>query len=696
MDRSGKPAKGKIGPTKVPAHGERRIDWLVYVAQPGHAKIRVSAKSSKQGDAMEKSFIIHEHGIEKFLAASGKLRGSEISAYLHIPKERKKDSTRLSVQVTPSLAVTMLGALPYLIDYPYGCTEQTLSRFLPAVIVTKTLMDQGLKPGSIRNKIFGGIETRHTGKTHPKGKRNIAELDTMTRRGLDRLYDFQHSDGGWSWWKKGDSDHFMTAYVLWGLTLAQRSGLEVDRNVLKRAYRFLNKELVEAEEQHDLQAWILHALSTYHATAKLKRVDKFQSKAYGNLWKNRSHLNAYTRSLLALTAHHYGDKKRAMTLIENLENGVTIDKTPDTSIIQRGLKKSQQGVMATAHWGEDGIFYRWSNGGVEATAFALRALLTIDPKNKLVEPVMNWLIKNRRGANWSNTRDTAIVVLAMNDYLKTSGELKGGMEYELQVNGKTITTQKVKDVLRAPSRFEIDLARIKDGINTIRLIRKNGEGPLYFAANATFFSLEEPITAAGNEIFVRRQYYKLVGRPTLLKGYIYDKVPLNDGETVASGERIETVLTIEAKNHYEYLVFEDMKPAGLEAVQIKSGESLYAQELKQSAVKRALGESLNPDRLSKNSLRGRRVKSAIIPVPPTPNSDYTGRNRGVYQELRDRKVALFTDNLPQGVWQIRYTLRAEVPGRFHALPVLGHAMYIPEIRANGAEIRIQVSDNEGK
>ena len=696
IDRSGKSVKGKIGPTKVPAHGERRVDWLVSVTQAGHAKIRVSAKSSQQGDAMEKSFIIHEHGVEKFLAASGKMRGSEVNVKLNIPKERKKDSTHLSVQVTPSLAVTMLDALPYLIDYPYGCTEQTLSRFLPAVIVAKTLMDQGLKPGSIRNKVFGGIETRHTGKTHPKGKKNITELDAMTKTGLDRLYDFQHSDGGWGWWKKGDSDHFMTAYVLWGLSLARQSGIEVDRNVLKRATRFLNKELVEAEEQHDLQAWMLHALSVYHATTKAKRIDKFQSKAFGNLWKHKSRLNAYTRSLLALSAHHYGDKKRAKTLIENLENGVIFDKTPDTSIIQRGLKKSQQGVMATAHWGEDGIFYRWSNGGVEATAFALRALLTIDPKNKLVEPVMNWLIKNRRGANWSNTRDTAIVVLAMNDYLKTSGELKGGMEYELQVNGNTITRQKVKDVLRAPSRFEIDQKWIKDGVNTIRLVRKSGEGPLYFAANAQFFSLEEPIPAAGNEIFVRRQYYKLVGRPTLLKGYVYDKVPLNDGETVASGQRIETVLTIEAKNHYEYLIFEDLKPAGLEAVQIKSGETLYAQELKQSAMKRVLENSQNASVSTGKSPRTGRRRSAIIPVPPTPHSDYTGRSRWVYQELRDRKVALFIDKLPQGVWQIRYTLRAEVPGRFHALPVLGHAMYIPEIRANGAEIRIQVSDNKEK
>jgi uncharacterized protein YfaS (alpha-2-macroglobulin family) len=72
--------------------------------------------------------------------------------------------------------------------------------------------------------------------------------------------------------------------------------------------------------------------------------------------------------------------------------------------------------------------------------------------------------------------------------------------------------------------------------------------------------------------------------------------------------------------------------------------------------------------------------------------DFTGRTRWVYQELRDRKVALFLDKLPEGVWQLRYEMRAEVPGAFHALPVLGHAMYVPEIRCNGAELRVTVVD----
>ena len=142
---------------------------------------------------------------------------------------------------------------------------------------------------------------------------------------------------------------------------------------------------------------------------------------------------------------------------------------------------------------------------------------------------------------------------------------------------------------------------LKDGTNEIRIARKSGKGALYFAANAQFFSREESIKAAGNEIFVKREYYKLVGRPTLLKGYVYDKVKLTEGE------------------------------------------------------------------------------SAL-------------RTRHVYQELRDRKVALFLDKLPEGVWQIRYEMRAETPGNFHALPVLGHAMYVPEIRCNGEAMKVVVTD----
>jgi hypothetical protein len=665
-----------VSQVQVAANSERRVDWVVSVQQFGQAKLKVTARGDKYADAMEKTYPIFEHGIEKFVSKSGKVRGDDITVKLDIPKERKSESTTLTVQITPSMAVMMLDALPYLIDYPYGCTEQTMSRFLPAAIVAKTLKDLGLQPEAIMGKIFGGIEQAYVGKTQPKGQKDLRQLDEMVKQGLQRLYDFQHADGGWGWWKEGDSDHFMTAYVVWGLTLARDAGIDVKQDVLARGVEFLDKEIVEEEVHHDMQAWMLHALSAYHASSRRSDVGKFQATAFENLWTNREKLNAYTRALLALSAHHFGYTDQTKTLVRNLENGVKVDRTPDTSVIIRGKQESSEAVIGTAHWGEDGIYWRWSDGGVEATSFALRALLAIDPQNNLIEPVTNWLVKNRRGAQWSNTRDTAITVLALNDYLRVSGELKPELEYELFVNGHSIVTKKVtaEEALSAPSQFAISPELISDGPNDIRILRKSGRGPIYFATQAKFFSLEEPITPVGNEIFVRRQYYKLVGRPTLLKGYVYDREPLNDGETVTSGDRVEAVIVIETKNNYEYLVVEDLKPAGLEAVQIRSGEPLYAQEVKSGAVESETQQSAIGNR-----------QSAIA---------YTGRARWVYQELRDRKVALFIDKLPEGVWEIRYDLRAEVPGHFHALPLLGYAMYVPEIRANDAEVRINVEDKK--
>jgi len=187
------------------------------------------------------------------------------------------------------------------------------------------------------------------------------------------------------------------------------------------------------------------------------------------------------------------------------------------------------------------------------------------------------------------------------------------------------------------------------------------------------------------------------GKSVILKHIIGLIIP--DGGRVKSGERVETVITIEGKNNYEYLLFEDLKPAGFEAVEIRSGESLYARELKSGAVERKFANPRSaPSGSQPATAAARRAALRPTPKPKTPptadENDLTGRSRWVYQELRDRKVALFIDKLPEGVWEIRYDMRAEVPGVFHALPVLGQAMYVPEIRCNGAELRVKVEDSK--
>lgn len=687
LELSGAVVKGRAaGPDhaarSVPANGETRFDWTAEVKQAGTAKLTVTARAGRLADAMERSLPIYEHGIDKLVVESGKVREGDVAATIDVPSARKPGTTSMIVQVSPSLAVTMLDALPYLIRYPYGCTEQTMSRFLPAAIVSKTLTDLGIKPSDVEGRIFGGVEQANAAETHAERGEGYAKLADVQAQSLERLYDFQHADGGWGWWKEGESDPYMTAYVVWGMTIARRSGITLKGSALDRGAEYLTKTIVEAEDRLDQQAWILHALSCYRAVNR-DQAGLEELSAFDNLYTNKDKLTAYTRALLAIAAHNYAMTEQAQTLARNLSDGAQIDLDPSASPLQAlpaetpaptapgadpaAAPAPPKRAIATAHWGEDRGWWRWSDGSIESTSFVLQALMAIDPQNELIEPAMNWLVKNRRGAQWSNTKDTAIAILALTDYLKKSNELTSDLDYELVVNGRSIATTTITaaQAIVAPSRFVVDPNLVRGGTNDIRITRRGGTAPIYYSAEVRFFSQEEPVTAAGNELFVRRRYYRLVGYPTLLKGYVYRRIPLADGDTISSGERIETVLTIETKNDYEYLLFEDLKPAGFEAVEVRSGEALYARELKESAVE---GDRRGDD------------------------ADYTGRTEWVYRELRDRKVAVFANRMPQGVWEIRYDLRAEVPGYFHALPVVGHAMYVPEIRGNGDEVRVTIID----
>ena len=85
----------------------------------------------------------------------------------------------LRIEAAPSVAGTLFGALDYLTSFPYGCTEQTMSSFLPDVVVAQTLKD---------------VPTARI--------RGDNDLPKKVQRGLDRLYGYQHDDGGWGWWKE--------------------------------------------------------------------------------------------------------------------------------------------------------------------------------------------------------------------------------------------------------------------------------------------------------------------------------------------------------------------------------------------------------------------------------------------------------------------------------------------------------------
>ncbi len=120
-------------------------------------------------------------------------------------------------------------------------------------------------------------------------------------------------------------------------------------------------------------------------------------------------------------------------------------------------------------------------------------------QNKLIEPVTNWLVKNRRGAQWSNTRDTAIAVLTLNDYLRTSGELQPVLGYELLVNGSPIATRQITadDALSAPTRFAIPRELIRDGQNEVTIRAQEWHWPTLLLGGSGVLQSRRAVEAGG-------------------------------------------------------------------------------------------------------------------------------------------------------------------------------------------------------
>ena len=691
----------KRAPLVIAAGEEKRVDWPVKVVRSGQAKIQVTAQTATASDGVKMSFPVLVHGVQRFAGKSGILdrtgrdlllktaipKGETVVTF-NFPKERQLGASRLNVQLNPSLAGQMLEALPYLADYPYGCVEQTMSRFLPTVIVQKTLRQSGVDLETLRKRAQAydaqskdepiGERIKNSGYSYPQGQPNSRDLsemssqmyyrgrsnnpiydaktvDKMTQEGLQRLYAMQRDDGGWGWWPgSANSDEYMSAYVMYGLYQARKADVAVKSDVLKRGRDYLVKQMKD-EDNLNLLTYIAYALTQdpdYKLVGRRRVIADWEKVVTDRLFEQRERLAPLSKSYLAMALDNLGDKTKANIVVRNLENTVVIDAT-----------------NGTARYKTQAQYWFWWNNDVETVALALRAFDQIEPTNKLAPMLMKWLTLQARGNHYRSTKETAEVVYTLADYVVKNKELDVDYTLKVNLNGKLARTYRVtKDnALWFDNRFIAGDFSLDNGENTLT-IEKVGKGKLYWNAYTEYFSLEEPIKASGNELEVSRRFFKLTRkveaekadetaatsdvaakrsapfpRPIPQPEQEYTRSEIKDQATVQSGDLIEVELVVNAKNDYEYLVFEDMKAAGFEPVDIRSGAS-YA------------------DGLSSNV------------------------------ELRDEKVAFFVDRLPQGRRVLRYRVRAEVPGQFHALPTNGYAMYAPEVRAISDEMRVGVRD----
>jgi uncharacterized protein YfaS (alpha-2-macroglobulin family) len=499
----------------IAKQGKQRLDWQISAPQTGQITLLAKALTNTESDAVELTLDVVPRGLRELKAerwtTSDENAQQEFS--LSLPANTDLNSRKLRIEVAPSVAGTLFGALDYLTTYPYGCTEQTMSSFLPNIIVSQTLKE--FKTTSIRNP---------------------DELKKKVEQGRDRLYAFQHDDGGWGWWKNDQSDSFMTSYVIDGLTLAKQAGFDIDEARLARGREKLKTVLDSADKINpDARAFMVYAL-TESGGADSRHIEK--------LYAERANLQPYGRALLALTLALQKTDQRAQELATEIERSATTNSLSAHWETKRAPMLDFPDVDQT-----------------EGTALSLKALARIKPDSPLLAPAARWLVLERKnGYYWNSTKDTAFAIFGLIDYVRVSHELTPSYDLEVYLNGETVVAEHVNDTSAAQTFL---VTRKGGGVgeaNHIRIV-KRGKGSVYLTSSLEYYTNEEHVDAHGSDdLSVTREYLRL-----RIEGNGYNlgwAVSPLTGE-IRSGDLIVAQLRVKGKKA-RHLMLEDPIPAGAE------------------------------------------------------------------------------------------------------------------------------------
>jgi uncharacterized protein YfaS (alpha-2-macroglobulin family) len=520
----------------ISKQGEQRIDWRITASQLGNVTLLATAKTNVESDGVELPLPVVPQGLKQTRGNAAAMAGDadERTFILDLPGSANTQARTLRIEASPSIAGAMFGALDYLTSYPYGCTEQTMSSFLPNVIVAQAL--KNVKTASIKSS---------------------SDLGSKVQRGLDRLYGLQHGDGGWGWWLDDKTDPFMTAYVVDGLTMARRAGYGVNSYALSRGREHVKRLLDAGKLENgkpidpESRAYLVYALNVSGDNAAAP-----DARYVNDLFAKRVDLQPYGRALLALTLKARGDEARARQVAAELERGARVTEFD-------------------AHWESRRrpMLDFYENNDLEATALAVKALAQINPQSALLAKAARWLVANRRnGYYWDSTKHTAFALFALTDYLKVSKELSADYTVDVYLNGEQVLTKRVTAAEAAadqPLVIERKGGQISSA-NQVKVI-KRGAGVLYASATLDYYTREENFASqSSNDLKLTREYLRLRvsdegGRPA------WRVEPLS-GE-LRSGDLIVARLRVNGARA-QYLMIEDPIPAGCEQVERVSGINL--------------------------------------------------------------------------------------------------------------------------
>ncbi len=614
---------------EVPANGQTMVHWQASVLEAEQATLSFTLANDDDEvlDAIEQSIPIQRFITPETVATAGQVDDEpDIVKLVFSDNAQAPGGGQMDLELIPSLGAGVQPGLSYLQHFPHGCTEQTVSRFMPNA-VTYRLLQQA----STEDKTQAVLQAR---------------LERTLSQGLQRLYNLQQPDGGWSWWASGDSNPYLTAYVVHGLLEAEKAGYGIDRYVLKNALEYLtdmlngdtNEEVKDAlAPVSGTRAYVLFVM------AEADQADYGRTVA---LFERRAGLPVYGRAYLLMTLHALGgEDARVQTLISEMMSSAIVHAT-------------------STHW-EESQADRWAmSSNVRSTALALQALVRTSPDNFLIPNAVRYLMDVRQNGHWRTTQETATALMALSEYVVQHDIFDARYTYLVTLDEEELAKGNVgRSNMNDTIEIVVDLAdRVADQqqadeddkddededdeddedadgqqIASLALQRK-GQGTLYYNLRVRSFADADDVEALDQGLAVQRAYMAVDPVTLQPTGEHVDEVQV--------GDVVQVQLTLDIPEHVHYLVVEDMLPAGLEA--LDSSLKTVSDVAEDAQLERA-------------------------------DEDKPSWWYFAHTEIYDNRVALFANSLASGTYHYSYLARAAIPGTYQTLPAVAYQMYAPEV-----------------
>jgi uncharacterized protein YfaS (alpha-2-macroglobulin family) len=436
----------------VPAGDSAVATFLVTAEDAEQAEFTVEVRMNGHFDAFALTLPVRRNLVtDRRLLGDGRL-DAPVVIDIDWPAGIRENDSDLQLTIDRFGMGALAAGLQYLIGYPYGCLEQTMSKLVPMFKVKD--LAASMKLDALKD----------------------TDLDTFISLGVAKVLRHQHDDGHFSLWIGSEPEPFLTAYALWGLLEAQSAGIRVNRRAMENGRRALaafageTRDLSNRGEAAELAiaAWVLARLETPDAglTARL-----FESRAslplYGRAFLLRAFLSAGLR----------GDE--TTTLVNELV--AAAQTTGNSAFIEE----------------EDGLSWYMSSSA-RTTAIAISALLEYDRAHPLIEPLVEGLKARRSGAGrWENTQENAYALIAIADFVR--GQAEGSPEVTVTIGDRVLLQQSVQG--GAVIALSQPLSAVGKGRLSI-----TGTGPVFYNATLSLARDAAFHEAVDQGLKVEREY----------------------------------------------------------------------------------------------------------------------------------------------------------------------------------------------